>query len=97
MSNLLKEKHALTKLREELKGRKGKICRSCKGFRHLACKREEKKGIVVPQNKFGVLESKVIQCGVEERVIRRQELVVVECFKCGRKGTSVENAYYRER
>ena len=27
-----------------------------------------------------------MQCGVEERVIRRQELVVVECFKCGEKG-----------
>jgi len=26
-----------------------------------------------------------MQCGVEERVIRRQELVVVECFKCGEK------------
>jgi len=36
MSSLLKEKYALTKLREELKGRKGKLCRSCKGFGHLA-------------------------------------------------------------
>jgi len=24
-----------------------------------------------------------MQCGVEERTIRRQETVVVECFKCG--------------
>jgi len=32
MSSLLKEKHALAKLREELEGRKGKLCRSCKGF-----------------------------------------------------------------
>jgi len=90
MSNLLKEKRALTKLREELEGRKEKMCRSCKGFRHLAhnCrnKREEEKGIVVPQNKFGVLGSRVMQCGVEERVIRRQELIMVECFKCGKKG-----------
>jgi len=90
MSNLLKEKCALTKLREELEERKGKMCRSCKGFGHLTrnCrnKRKGEKRIAVPQNKFRVLGSRVMQCGVEERVIRRQELVVVECFKCGEKG-----------
>jgi len=36
MSNLLKEKHSLAKLRKELKGRRGKLCFGCKGFRHLA-------------------------------------------------------------
>jgi len=36
MSSLLKEKYALAKLREELEGRKRKLCRNCKGFRHLA-------------------------------------------------------------
>jgi len=36
MSNLLRERHTLTKLREELEERKGKLCRSCKGFGHLA-------------------------------------------------------------
>jgi len=75
---------------EELKGRKGKICRSCKGFRHLACncrnKEEEEKGTMVPQNKFEVLGSRVMQCGVEERMIRRHKVVVVRCFKCGKKG-----------
>ena len=90
MSNLLKEKHALAKLRKELEGRKGKICRSCKGFRHLAhnCrnKKEGEKGTVVPQNKFEVLGSRVMQYGVEEKTIRRHEVVVVKCFKCGEKG-----------
>jgi len=64
MSSLLKEKHALTKLREELEGRKGKLCRGCKGFRHLArnCKKrkEEEKGVVIPQNKFEILSSRVM-------------------------------------
>jgi len=64
MSSLLKEKHALTKLREELEGRKGKLCRSCKGFGHLArnCrnKREKEKGAEMPQNKFKVLKSRVM-------------------------------------
>ena len=90
MSNLLKEKHALAKLREKLEERKGKICRSCKEFRHLACnyrnKKEGEKGITVPQNKFEVLGSRVMQCGVEEKTIRRHEVVVVERFKCGKKG-----------
>ena len=43
MSNLLREKHSLTKLREELEGRKGKLCQCCKRFRHLArnCRNKE--------------------------------------------------------
>jgi len=61
LSNLLREKHALAKLRVELEGRKEKLCRSCKRFRHLAqnCRnrREEEKGAETPQNKFEVLRS----------------------------------------
>ena len=90
MSNLLKEKRALTKLREKLKGRKGKMCRSCKEFGHLACNcrntKEGEKRTTVPQNKFEVLGSRVMQYEVEEKMIRRHEVVVVECFKCGEKG-----------
>jgi len=90
MSNLLREKHSLAKLREELEGRKGKLYRCCKRFRHLAhnCRKKEegKKGTIVPQNKFEVLRSRVMQCGVEERIIRRHKAVVVECFKCEEKG-----------
>ena len=41
---------------------------------------------MVPQNKFEVLRSRIIQCGVEERTIRRIGVVEVECFKCGKKG-----------
>ena len=37
-------------------------------------------------NKFEVLSSRVMQCEVKERMIRRYEIVVVECFKCGEKG-----------
>ena len=90
MSSLLKEKCALAKLREELEGRKRKLCRSCKGFGHLArnCrnKKEEEKGAEIPQNKFEVLKSRVIQCEVEERVVRSVKTVVVKCFKCEGKG-----------
>jgi len=89
MSTLLKEKHALAKLREELEGRKGKLCRSCKGFGHLAqnCRnrKEGEKGVEMPQNKFEVLKSRVIQYGVEGKTIRSVR-VVVECFKCGKEG-----------
>jgi len=64
LSNLLREKCALTKLRVELEGRKEKLCRSCKGFGHLAqnCRnrRREKKETVVPQNKFEILSSRVM-------------------------------------
>jgi len=90
MSNLLNEKRALAKLRAELEGRKGKLCQCCKRFRHLArnCKnrREEEKETVVPQNKFEVLSSRVMQCGIEERVVRSIRAVVVKCFRCGIEG-----------
>ena len=59
MSNLLREKHSLAKLREELEGRKGKLCQCCKKFGHMACncrnKKEGRKGTIIPQNKFEVL------------------------------------------
>jgi len=64
MSTLLKEKHALTKLRKKLEERKGKLCRSCKEFGHLArnCRnrKEGEKGVKMPQNKFEVLKSRVM-------------------------------------
>ena len=39
----------------------------------------------MPQNKFEVLKSRVMQCGVEGKIIRSVR-VVVECFKCGEEG-----------
>jgi len=87
---MLKERRALAKLRVELEGRKGKLCRCCRRFGHLACncrnERREKEGTVVPQNKFEVLSSRVMQCGIEERVVRSVRAVVVKCFRCGVEG-----------
>jgi len=74
ISNLLKEKHALTKLRAELEGRWGKMCFKCKKFGHLACncrnKRKGEKRTLVSQNRFEALSSRVMKYRVE---IRRQE------------------------
>jgi len=90
MSNLLKEKRALAKLRAELEGRKGRLCRCCKGFGYLAqnCRKqtETERGATMPQNKFEVLKSRVMQCGVEERVVRSMRTAGVKCFKCGEEG-----------
>jgi len=90
MSNLLREKRSLVKLRKELEGRKGKLCQCCKKFGHLVHnyrnKEEERKGTIIPQNKFEVLRSRVMQYRVEERMIRRHEAIVVECFKYREKG-----------
>jgi len=90
MSNLLNEKCALTKLRAELEGKRGKLCRSYRGFGHLAqnCrnKREEEKKIVTPQNKFEALSSRVIECGMEERIVRNVRTTAVKCFKYREKG-----------
>ena len=90
MSNLLNEKHTLAKLRAELEERKEKLCQCYKGFGHLAQnyrnKRRGEEGTVVPQNKFEVLKSRVMQCRVEESMIRRVGVVEVEYFKYGEKG-----------
>jgi len=90
MSNLLKEKRALAKLRVELEGRRGKLCQICKGFEHLAqnCRNKEgeKRGTIVPQNKYEALKSRVMQYSVEERVVRSVRRAVVKCFKCEEEG-----------
>jgi len=90
LSNLLREKRALAKLREELEGRKGKLCRSCKGFGHLAqnCRnrKEGEGGAEMPQNKFEILRSRVMQCSMEEKVVRDARREVVRCFKCREEG-----------
>jgi len=73
MSSMLKQKQSLTRLREELKKRKEKLCFSYKKFGHLAQnyrnREGEEKGKAIPQNKFEVLSSQVMQYGVEERAM----------------------------
>jgi len=60
----------------------------CRRFGHLACNYrniKEAKGKPVPQNRFEVIVSRVMQCGVrEEAKVRRQETVEegVQCFRC---------------
>jgi len=89
MSNLLREKRALAKLRVELERRREKLCQCCRKFRHLArnCrnKREGEKETAIPQNKFEILSSRVMQCGVEEKTIRSIR-VGVKCYKCREEG-----------
>ena len=73
LSSMLKQKQFLARLREKLEGRKRKLCFSCKKFGHLAQNyrniggKEERKAIL--QNKFEVLSSQVMQCGVKERAV----------------------------
>jgi len=47
---------------------------------------KEEEGTVISQNKFEILKSRVMQCGVEERIIRRVGVVEVQCFKYKEKG-----------
>jgi len=77
----------------ELEGRRERICWCCRRFGHLAhnCrnKSEEEKGKSILQNRFEVIASRVMQCGVKEKVeIRKQETVEegVQYFRCWRIG-----------
>jgi len=89
MSNLLKQKTTLTSLRTKLEEKQKRKCWKYRGFGHQAQhyrKEEGEKGKPTPQNKFEILASRVMRCGVE---LRRQETGreqwEVECFKCGEK------------
>ena len=73
LSNMLKQKQSLARLREELEERKRKLCFRYKKFGHLAqnCRNRggKEKEKAIPQNKFEVLSSQVMQCEVEEKVV----------------------------
>jgi len=89
LSNMLNQRWTLAKLRTELEGREGRLCRLCGNFGHLTwnCRREgEQKKKEEERNKFEVLRSRVMQCRVRE--VRRQEVVgqIVKCFQCGKEG-----------
>jgi len=90
ISNLPRQKYAFIKLRVELERRKGKLCRCCRKFGHLAQnyrnKKERKKRVTTPQNKFEILSSRVIQYGVKEKIIKSMRVAVVKCFKYGEAG-----------
>ena len=79
MGSMLNQWCTLAKLRAEIEGRKERVCWGCRKFGHLAhnCRNmREAKGRLVPQNRFEVIASRVIQCGVrEEAKVRRQETV----------------------
>ena len=87
MSDILNKRHVLVKLRAELEGR---LCRCCGRFGYLTWKcrsgERQKKKKTVGENRFEVLKSCVVQCGVRE--VRRQEEVEerARCFKCEEEG-----------
>jgi len=88
MDSMLNQWHALAKLRAEIERREGRIYWRCRRFGDLAynCRNIKKaKGKPVPQNRFEVIVSRVMQCGVREKAkVRRQETVEeeVQCFRC---------------
>jgi len=88
MGSMLNQWHALAKLRAEIEGREGRVCWRCRRFGYLVhnCRNmKEAKGKLVFQNRFEVIASRVMQCGVrEEAKVRRQKTVEegVRYFRC---------------
>ena len=87
MSSILNQQYTLTKLKVELEERDRRKCWSCEKFGYLACncknKNEQEKRKLISKNKFEVLLSRVIRCGIKNEVrIRRNETVKeVKCFR----------------
>jgi len=79
MSGMLNQQCALAKLRAEIEGREGRVYWRYRRFGHLAHNyrnMKEVKGKLVPQNRFEVIPSRVIQYGVrEEAKVKRQKTV----------------------
>jgi len=93
MGSMLNQQHALAKLRAKIEGREGRVYWGYRKFGHLACncrnKKEKEKGKPIPQNRFKVIVSRVMQYGVREEVkVRKQETVEegVQCFRYWRMG-----------
>ena len=92
MGSMLNQQYVLAKLRAEIEGREGRVCWGCRRFGHLACNcrnMKEAKGKLVSQNRFEVIASRVIQCGVrKETKVKRQKIVEerVQYFRCQRIG-----------
>jgi len=88
MGSMLNQWHALAKLRAEIEGREGRVCWRYRKFGYLVynCRNreQEEKGRSTLQNRFKVLASRVMRCGLREEVkVRRQEVVEeVQCFRC---------------
>ena len=79
INRILNQQSTLIKLRAKIKEKKGRVYQKYKRFGHLAhnCRnrKEKMKGKPTFQNKFKIIASRVIQCGVKEGVsIRRQEI-----------------------
>ena len=80
MSSILNQQYTLTKLKVELEERDRRKYWSCEKFRYLACncknKNEQEKRKPISKNKFEVLLSRVMRCGIKNKVrIRRIETV----------------------
>jgi len=92
MGSMLNQWHALAKLRAEIEGKEERVCWRCRKFGYLAynCRNmKEAKGKLVSQNRFEVIASRVIQCGVrKETKVKRQKIVEerVQYFRCQRIG-----------
>ena len=92
MGSMLNQWHALAKLRAEIEEKEERVCWRCRKFGYLAynCRNmKEAKGKLVSQNRFEVIASRVIQCGVrKEAKVKRQKIVEerVQYFRCQRIG-----------
>jgi len=82
IGSMLNQQHALAKLKAKIEGRERRVCWGCRRvcwgcrrFGHLArnCRNmKEAKGKLVPQNRFEVIISRVMQCGARKQAkVRR--------------------------
>ena len=87
MSRMLNQQCTLAKLRAEIEDREERVYQRYKRFGYLAHnyrnKKKKEKRKSISQNKFEVIASRVMQCGVRKEVkVKRQETIEkVKCFR----------------
>ena len=93
MSRILNQWHTFVKLKAKIEKREKRKCWKCGESGYLACncrnKKMKMKRKLISQNKFEIIASRVMQCGVRKKVKMRKQKTIekeIQYFRCWKVG-----------